>query len=76
LINKVARLKFQLANSTLSFEISGAGGVNQMGEDYLEVMGMLEQSDNYVVETASLLNEGDAEVELMEDESMEDESIG
>ena len=46
-----------------------------MGENYLEVIGMLEQSDNYVVETASLLNEGDAEVELMEDESMEDESM-
>jgi hypothetical protein len=42
-----------------------------MGENYLEVIGMLEQSDNYVVETASLLNEGEAEVEVMEFEETE-----
>ena len=42
-----------------------------MGENYLEVIGMLEQSDNYVVETASLLNEGEAEVEVMESEETE-----
>jgi len=43
-------------------------------ENYLEVINLLEQSDNSVVETASLLNEGEVEVELvelMEDESME-----
>ena len=42
-----------------------------MGENYLEVMGMLEQSDNYVAETASLLNDGEVEVEVMEFEKTE-----
>jgi hypothetical protein len=37
-----------------------------MGENYLEVIDMLEQSDNYVAETASLLNDGEVEVEVME----------
>jgi hypothetical protein len=42
-----------------------------MGETYLEIIDMLEQSDNYVVETASLLNEGEVEVEVVDFEGME-----
>jgi len=42
-----------------------------MGENYLEVINMLEQSDNYVVETASLLNDGEVEVEVMDFEGTE-----
>jgi hypothetical protein len=42
-----------------------------MGENYLEVINMLEQSDNYVVETASLLNDGEVEVEVMDFEETE-----
>ena len=42
-----------------------------MGENYLEVINMLEQSDNYVAETASLLNEGEVEVEVMDFEGTE-----
>jgi hypothetical protein len=35
-------------------------------DSYLEVVSMLEDSDSSVLQTASLLNEGDAEVEVME----------
>ena len=42
-----------------------------MGENYLEVINMLEQSDNYVVETASLLNDGEVELEVMDFEETE-----
>lgn len=35
-------------------------------DSYLEVIAMLEESDGSVLQTASLLNEGDAEVEVME----------
>ena len=42
-----------------------------MGENYLEIIDMLEQSDNYVVQTAALLNEGEVEVEVMEFEETE-----
>ncbi len=42
-----------------------------MGENYLEVINMLEESDNYVVETASLLNDGEVEVEVMDFEETE-----
>ena len=35
-------------------------------DSYLEVVSMLEESDGSVLQTASLLNEGDAEVEVME----------
>jgi hypothetical protein len=40
-------------------------------ENYLDVIGMLEDSDNYVLETASLLNEGEVEVEVMDVEGMD-----
>ena len=40
-------------------------------ENYLDVIGMLEDSDNYVFETASLLNEGEVEVEVMDVEGMD-----
>ena len=42
-----------------------------MGENYLEVIDMLEQSDNSVAETASLLNEGEVEVEVIDFEGTE-----
>ena len=42
-----------------------------MGENYLEIIDMLERSDSYVVETASLLNEGEVEVEVMDVEGMD-----
>ena len=39
--------------------------------NYLDVIDMLEGSDGYVEETASLLNEGEVEVEVMDFEGME-----
>lgn len=39
-------------------------------ENYLDVIDMLEGSDGYVEETASLLNEGEVEVEVMDFEGM------
>jgi hypothetical protein len=39
--------------------------------NYLEVIEMLEGSDGHVEETASLLNEGEVEVEVMDFEGTE-----
>jgi hypothetical protein len=37
-------------------------------ESYLEVISLLEEPDGSVMQTASLLNEGDAEVEVIDEQ--------
>jgi len=37
-------------------------------ESYIEVVSLLEESDRSVMQTAALLNEGDAEVEVIDEQ--------